>query len=228
MWAVGDEGVASFRRCLTFLRYLLSEYKGRFPESGTETGVGWGWDSRGGLWQLAEELLAPLLAARSYSCPRSRPLPHFSCWWSCLCSGMKNQVGGLIQMGKKKWKKVFVCLYFHMDHLSSVVYHVATNTWKSTVKRLVQGWEQVSGEKAGQGLLKLSWHWRWCHKPCYPNTEDVAFTRVWRCVSGLIFFLASSDTLRWLHWRHVWQHKREYLVKSWSWLKLSALCVKLC
>lgn len=130
--------------------------------------------------------------------------------------------------GKKKWKKVFVCLYFHVDRLSSVVYHVATNTWKSMVKRLVQGREQVSGEKVGQGLLKLSWYWRWCHKPCYPNTEDVAFTRIWRCVSELIFFPASWDTLCWFHWRCVWQHKREHLVKSWSWLKLTTLCVKLC
>lgn len=160
---------------------------------GTETGVGWGWDCRRGLWQVAEELLAPIPATPSYSCPCPQPLPSFVvlvelfAWWH-------GEPGWWLDSdGEKKWKRVSVVvgLYFQMDLLSSVIYHVATNTWTSTVKRLVQGWAQVSGEKAERGLWKLSWHWRWCHKRCYPNTEGVAITGVWRCVNELTFLPAS-------------------------------------
>ena len=138
---------------------------------------------RRGALEGAEGLLAPLSAARSRSCPRPQPPPPLLCWWSCLRGGTESQVGSLIQMGGKMEKKVFVVvgLSFWMDPLFSIVYHVATNTRTSMVKRLVRGWEQVSGEKAGLGLMKLFWHWRWCHEVCYPNPEAVAITGFWRC-----------------------------------------------
>ena len=136
--------MASFQRHLTFLRYLLSEYKGRFPEStcsglalkplSDEAGTA---EGSSGRWQKSSLLLSQLLVLILVP-PASSPfvvlVELFARW--------HGELGWWLDPdGKKNGKKVAVVvgLYFQMDLLSSVVYHVATNTWTSTVKRLVQG-----------------------------------------------------------------------------------------
>lgn len=126
--------------------------------------------------------------------------PHLFFWWNCLHGSIEKQVGGLIQMAKKrgkKWGKVsaIVGFCFQMDLISSVVfYHVATHTHR------LWGWYIVE-------QLEFSWHWRWSHKPCYPDTKGVATTELRKCASELTLFPASKDKLHWFPWRSVWQQR---------------------
>lgn len=108
--------MASFQRCLTSQRYLLSEYKGRFPESTCsgmalklvldEAGTA---DGGSGRWQKSSLLLSQLLLLILVPVPSLFPL--LLCWWSLLHGGVESQVGGLIQMGEKNGKN-FLLFWF--------------------------------------------------------------------------------------------------------------------
>lgn len=144
--------------------------------SGTETGVGWGWDCSRDLWQVIEEHFAPLSVAHSYSCPCLQPLSPLLCSRAvCVVVAWRTRLVAWCRR-ELKWKNISVAfgLYFRMYLLSSGVYRVATKTWTSMENRVVQEWERAWRESragAAESLLMLEMtpqsmlpkHRRCCH-----------------------------------------------------------------
>lgn len=125
---------------------------------------------------------------------------------------MGSQVGGVIQMGKKI-EKSFCCWFVFPDGTS-----VQWSLWCGYKHMaLAQGGSWYRGENK---CLERKWVWGCWSSPgtgddatnCYPNTEDVAITGVWRCVSELTFFPASWDMLHWFHWRYAYGSIRESIL----------------
>lgn len=111
----------------------------------------------------------------------------------------QENIGGLIQIGKKMGRSFCRCWFVFPDG-SSLWCSLSCGHTHGTL-----GW--YMGEKWSLGQLKFSWHWRWYHKPCYPDTRGVAITELRRCASELTLFPASKDNLHWCHWRRVWQQR---------------------
>lgn len=151
-----------------------------------------------GRWQKSSLLHSYLLVLILDPVPSFFPL---CCAGGTVCTvTWKNRLVVWFRWGKKGEKvSVVVGLYFQMDLLSSVVYHVATHT---RTKRLVRGWEQVESG-AAETLLTLEM----ILQTTLPRHKNVAITELRRCVSELTLFPDSRDKLHWFHWRRVWQQR---------------------